>query len=181
MELVVIFKQIAKSREVQCFWVLSIMSSYHVHVEREGKNLACINSSCWDHCSLGGVGCWYDRWRQSKAKDWARKSNKARQGWLGCVLRWAGSVVSYCRTYLSYYRIISLYCIVVCIVTDLETSCTCGTDYVCMCNLCGQERPYHSDSTASRLLSEVKHCRARLVLRWGTTLESLVLFFCSDC
>eukprot|EP00985_Skeletonema_marinoi_P028128 scaffold24091_cov85-Skeletonema_marinoi.AAC.1 len=23
------------------------------------------------------------------------------------------------------------------------------------------ERPYHSDSTASRLLSEVKHCRAR--------------------
>ena len=31
--------------------------------------------------------------------------------------------------------------------------------------------------TASRLLSEVKHCRARLVLRWGTTLESLVLFF----
>ena len=36
---------------------------------------------------------------------------------------------------------------------------------------------YHSDSTASRLLSEVKHCRARLVLRWGTTLESLVLFF----
>ena len=42
-----------------------------------------------------------------------------------------------------------------------------------------QERPYHSDSTASRLLSEVKHCRARLVLRWGTTLESLVLFFCS--
>ena len=44
---------------------------------------------------------------------------------------------------------------------------------------CLRERPYHSDSTASRLLSEVKHCRARLVLRWGTTLESLVLFFCS--
>ena len=44
-----------------------------------------------------------------------------------------------------------------------------------------QERPYHSDSTASRLLSEVKHCRARLVLRWGATLESLVLFFCSCC
>ena len=41
-----------------------------------------------------------------------------------------------------------------------------------------QERPYYSDSTASRLLSEVKHCQARLVLRWGTTLESLVLFFC---
>ena len=42
-----------------------------------------------------------------------------------------------------------------------------------------QERPYNHDSTASRLLSEVKHDLARLVLRWGTTLESLVLFFCS--
>jgi hypothetical protein len=40
-----------------------------------------------------------------------------------------------------------------------------------------QERPYQHDSTASRLLSEVKHVRARLVLRWGTTLESWVLFF----
>jgi hypothetical protein len=40
-----------------------------------------------------------------------------------------------------------------------------------------QERPYHGDSTASRLLSEVKHHRAQLVLRWGTTLESWVLFF----
>ena len=39
-----------------------------------------------------------------------------------------------------------------------------------------QERPYHDDSTASRLLSEVKHRRAQLVLRWGTTLESWVLF-----
>jgi len=47
-------------------------------------------------------------------------------------------------------------------------------------SLC-QERPYHSDSTTSSLLSEVKHCRARLVLRWGTTLESLVLFFCFFC
>ena len=42
-----------------------------------------------------------------------------------------------------------------------------------------RERPYNDDSTASRLLSEVKHRLARLVLRWGTTLESLVLFsFC---
>ena len=41
-----------------------------------------------------------------------------------------------------------------------------------------QERPFHDDSTASRLLSEVKHRRAWLVLRWGTTLESRVLFFC---
>ena len=44
-----------------------------------------------------------------------------------------------------------------------------------------QERPYHDDSTASRLLSEVKHRRARLVLRWGTTLESRVLFFLLFC
>ena len=42
-----------------------------------------------------------------------------------------------------------------------------------------RERPYQHDSTASRLLSEVKHVRAQLVLRWGTTLESWVLFsFC---
>ena len=41
----------------------------------------------------------------------------------------------------------------------------------------GQERPYQDDSAASRPLSEAKHLRARLVLRWGTTLESLVLFF----
>ena len=40
-----------------------------------------------------------------------------------------------------------------------------------------QDRPYNDDSTASRLLSEVKHHLARLVLRWGTTLESLVLIF----
>ena len=39
-------------------------------------------------------------------------------------------------------------------------------------------RPYNHDNTASRLLSEVKHRRAWLVLRWGTTLESQVLFFC---
>ena len=43
--------------------------------------------------------------------------------------------------------------------------------------VCAQERPYQDDSTASRLLSEVKHPRAWLVLRWGTTLESQVLFF----
>ena len=40
-----------------------------------------------------------------------------------------------------------------------------------------QERPYNHDSTASRLLSEVKHGLAGLVLRWGTTLEYPVLFF----
>jgi hypothetical protein len=48
-----------------------------------------------------------------------------------------------------------------------------------ICNVFYQheERPYQHDNTASRLLSEVKHVRARLVLRWGTTLESRVLFF----
>ena len=40
-----------------------------------------------------------------------------------------------------------------------------------------EERPYNHDSTASRLLSEVKLDLARPVLRWGTTLESLMLFF----
>ena len=44
--------------------------------------------------------------------------------------------------------------------------------------VCGeQERPYHNDSTASRPLCEVKHCRASLVVWWGTTFESDVLFF----
>eukprot|EP00978_Attheya_sp_CCMP212_P013816 scaffold34863_cov55-Attheya_sp.AAC.3 len=41
-----------------------------------------------------------------------------------------------------------------------------------LCSLPLLERPYKDDSTASRLLSEVKHLLARLVLRWGTTLES---------
>ena len=36
---------------------------------------------------------------------------------------------------------------------------------------------HNHDSTASRLLSAVKHGMARLVLRWVTTLEFLVLFF----
>ena len=40
-----------------------------------------------------------------------------------------------------------------------------------------RQGPYHDDSTASRLLSEVKHRRAWLVLRWGATLESRVLSF----
>lgn len=31
---------------------------------------------------------------------------------------------------------------------------------------------------APRLLIDVKHDLARLLLRWGTTLESLVFFFC---
>ena len=45
------------------------------------------------------------------------------------------------------------------------------------CFLARPVRPYNHDSTASRLLSDVKHDLARLLLRWGTTLESLVLFF----
>jgi hypothetical protein len=54
----------------------------------------------------------------------------------------------------------------------------CCSYYYMSTNLPQQERPYNSDSTASRSLCEVKHCLARLVLRWGTTLESRVLFFC---
>ena len=51
--------------------------------------------------------------------------------------------------------------------------------YISSINRQHWERPYQHDSTASRLLSEVKHARAQLVLRWGTTLESWVLFsFC---
>ncbi len=44
-----------------------------------------------------------------------------------------------------------------------------------------QEWPYHSDSTAFCLLGKVEHCWARLVLQWGTTLESLLMFFCFLC
>ncbi len=54
-----------------------------------------------------------------------------------------------------------------------------SVEYIFALLIYHQERPYHDDSTASRLLSEVKHRRARLVLRWGTTLESRVLFFWS--
>ena len=43
-------------------------------------------------------------------------------------------------------------------------------------SLGNQERPYHVDRTTSRPLCEVKRRRARLVLRWATTLEALVLF-----
>ena len=53
--------------------------------------------------------------------------------------------------------------------------------YVFWCFWSYWERPHHDDSTASRSLCEVKHHRAQLVLRWGTTLESWVLFFCSFC
>ena len=70
-------------------------------------------------------------------------------------------------------------CDVSCLYVDMWRTKLLWCIYNVWLRLCKQERPYHSDSTASRLLSEVKHCRARLVLRWGTTLESLVLFFCS--
>ena len=60
----------------------------------------------------------------------------------------------------------------------LRRPCPAHSGYIQREALNRQERPYHNDSTASRLLSEVKHCRAWLVLRWGTTLESQVLFFC---
>ena len=49
--------------------------------------------------------------------------------------------------------------------------------YICKNAVSKQVVPYNNDSTASRLLSEVKHCLARLVLRWGTTLESREYYF----
>ena len=57
------------------------------------------------------------------------------------------------------------------------TTNNCKILYVFDCASLCQQGPYHDDSTASRLLSEVKHRRARLVLRWGTTLESRVFLF----
>ena len=49
-------------------------------------------------------------------------------------------------------------------------------------------RPYHCERTASRLICEVKHGRARSVLGWGTTWEArvtivffLFLFFSFCC
>jgi hypothetical protein len=53
--------------------------------------------------------------------------------------------------------------------------------YITKIRALNRERPYQHDSTASRLLSEVKHVRAWLVLRWGTTLESQVLFSFTFC
>ena len=35
-------------------------------------------------------------------------------------------------------------------------------------------RPYHDEHTRSRLITEVKHRRARIVLGWGTAWEHLV-------
>ena len=51
----------------------------------------------------------------------------------------------------------------------------CCTIYIGKNSCVSHERPYHSESTASRQLSEVKPDRAWLVLRWVTTLESRVL------
>ncbi len=39
----------------------------------------------------------------------------------------------------------------------------------------GYLRPYSRESTASRLICEVKHVLARIVVRWGTTREVRVL------
>jgi hypothetical protein len=50
--------------------------------------------------------------------------------------------------------------------------------YILALPLHQQRGPYNDENTASRLLSEVKHRLARLVLRWGTTLESRVFSFC---
>ena len=47
---------------------------------------------------------------------------------------------------------------------------------------CIMGRPYHDNSTAYRLLGEVKHSRDQLVLRWGTRMEIMsdVLFVASN-
>ena len=42
-------------------------------------------------------------------------------------------------------------------------------------------RSYHAESTRSLLHTEVKRHRARLVVRWGTTREVLVLRSCFLC
>ena len=41
--------------------------------------------------------------------------------------------------------------------------------------VCLHLRPYNRESTASRLICEVKHVLARIVVRWGTTREVRVL------
>jgi hypothetical protein len=53
-----------------------------------------------------------------------------------------------------------------------------GSFYIPLSNRFHQQGPYSADSTASRPLCEVKQRLARLVLRWGTTLESQVFLFC---
>ena len=55
----------------------------------------------------------------------------------------------------------------------------CGCYGLWLERFSSHNRPYNHESTASRSLSEVKHGLAQLVLRWGTTLESWVLTFCS--
>ncbi|CAM9428540.1 unnamed protein product, partial [Sphacelaria rigidula] len=37
-------------------------------------------------------------------------------------------------------------------------------------------RPYHVDNTTPHPLCEVKRCRVRLLLRWGTTWGALLQF-----
>ena len=54
--------------------------------------------------------------------------------------------------------------------TTTETSCLSKGECVD-----GYLRPYSRESTASRLICEVKHVLARIVVRWGTTREVRVL------
>ena len=50
-------------------------------------------------------------------------------------------------------------------------------DFIIQNRSCCQEGPYNHDSTASRLLSEVKHDLDLLVLRWGTTTFVVVVLW----
>ena len=91
------------------------------------------------------------------------------------LVEWKSDIVYIVQRVYVYDMLIDLgvwvyVCVYVCLLRHVYIYC-----YGCRNE---QERPYHDDSTASRLLSEVKHRRAWLVLRWGTTLESQVLFFC---
>ena len=90
------------------------------------------------------------------------------------LVEWKSDIVYIVQRVYVYDMLIDLglwmyVCVYVCLLRHVYIYC-----YGCRNE---QERPYHDDSTASRLLSEVKHRRAWLVLRWGTTLESQVLFF----
>ena len=76
----------------------------------------------------------------------SRELSDSASAW--CWLR--GASIVWCR--VSFVVLFVLVCTCVCVLC-IES--------------CLQARPYHVDSTASRPLSEVKHARARLVLRWG--------------
>ena len=66
--------------------------------------------------------------------------------------------------------------------SQLQENITCGIDIKWKnlnyrhrrISLCRCLRPHHNEHTRSRLITEVKHCRAMIVLGWGTAWEHLV-------